>query len=279
MAAPTSGVCADWIDADDVASCCDGLADPVDEAKMAQAVQLAQNLMFRWSGRKFPGECERTLRPCAGDGCGCGRGGVSSGWSWFWWDSHAWSAWPAVSFDRYPLCGACSGRCDLPTVVLPGPVASVTEVVVDGVVLDPSAYRVVNYRELVRVDGGRWPTSNDLRLDSGPGGQQGTWQVTYTYGRGPGPDGETVTALFACQIAKYLCNSNDPTCLLPDRVQQIVREGVTFSLEDLSTLLDRGRTGLRLCDMWLESVNPSQKERPARVSRLGDPPRNFKSFT
>lgn len=282
MAPPTLGPCADWITADDVTACCTGLADAPDAALLDQAITFATNILFRWSGRQFPGECERTLRPCAGDACGCGNTGLDSGWSWFWWDWNvsAWAAWLPFTYDSFPLCGSCAGGvCDPPSVTLPAPVAEVTSVVVDGVELDPSAYGVINYRTLVRLDGNAWPTSNDLTLDSGVGGDVGTWQVTYTYGRGPGPDGVTACALFACQVAQYLCNSNDPSCLLNDRVRQIVREGVTFSLEDLERLLDEGRTGIRLTDMWLESVNPNGNQRRARVSRLGAPRRNFRTFT
>ena len=49
------------------------------------------------------------------------------------------------------LCGACWSNfrgCAcifVPEVKLPGPVASVTEVVIDGVALDPDAYRIDDY--------------------------------------------------------------------------------------------------------------------------------------
>lgn len=281
MTAPTVGPCSSWITEDDVTSCCAGLADPPKPEQFATAITFATNILYRLSGRQFPGECERTLRPCSGNSCGCGVTGLDSGWSWFWWDPNvsAWSAWLPFAYDRFPLCGGCNGGvCDPPSVTLPAPVVDVTEVVINGEVLDPSAYAVVNYRELVRLDGNDWPTENDLSASSAVGGAANTWQVSYTYGRGPGDDGKAACALLACQIAQYLCNG-DGSCLLNDRVRQIVREGVTFSLEDLERLLDRGRTGVRLVDMWIESVNPNQNQRRARVSRLGAPRRNFRTFT
>lgn len=282
MAAPESGTCGPWIDVEDVAACCRGLADPPDETQLEKAIVFATNVLYRWSGRQYPGECERTVRPCSGDQCGCGAMSTlyDSGWAWFWWDTveSAWSWMPWASDSLFPLCG-CTQGCDPPMVVLPAPVADVTQVVIDGEVLDPSAYGVTRFRELRRLDGLAWPMTNDLTLDSAPGGDPGTWQITYTYGRGPGPDGEIACAQFACQVAKYLCNSDDPSCMLNDRVRSIVREGVSFSLEDLERLLDEGRTGVRITDLWLDSVNPNRNQRRARATRLGAPRTNYREFT
>lgn len=283
MAAPTTGPCADYTTQEQVELCCGGLATPVNATIMAQAITFASAILFRASGRQFPGECSRVVKPCSGSGNGCGWGAWSDlGWTFWYWDNVAsnwFSAFPISGTGSFfPFCG-CSGRCNLPFVILPAPIAEVTEVIVDGVVLDPSAYDVVNYRELRRLDGNPWPCSNAFNLDSSEGGDEGTWQVTYTYGRGPGPDGEIAAARYACELNKLWCNAADPNCRLPYRVQNIQREGVNMSFIDPSLFLKQGMTGIPEVDQWIQSVNPNALGRRATAQRLGVPPTNFRTAT
>lgn len=274
------GVCSPWTTPEAVQACCSGLVDPPNEDLLDQAITLASNLLFRWSGRRFPGVCTRVVRPCYASNCGCGAGGYGlSGWSFWAWDSAlgGWqSAWPVAVGSFFPFCGPCAKKCELPSVTLPAPVVSIDEVVIDGVVLDPSAYQVENYRKIVRVDGEGWPCSNDRTLNSAEGGDPGTWQITYSYGRSAGVDGELVCARYACELAKAFCNGEG--CQLPDKVQRLVREGVTF--DELSNLIyqEKGLTGIREVDDWVASVNPQGLQRRATISRLGETP-GFKAFT
>ena len=63
------------------------------------------------------------------------------------------------------ICGGCfsslrsCGRRSVPEIKLPGPVASVVEVIIDGEILTDTAYRIDDYQWLVRLDGeaGRTP--------------------------------------------------------------------------------------------------------------------------
>src|SRR5690606_6868931 len=59
-------------------------------------------------------------------------------------------------------CGCTSGdSCScgpLSEVILPGPVGDIVSVVINGVELPKTAYRVDNGNRLVRQDGGTWPT-------------------------------------------------------------------------------------------------------------------------
>jgi len=214
MAAPTSGACAAWIGETDVVECCPGLSTPTNSAAIAKGITFATSILFRLSGRQFPGICERTVRPCMGDNCGCAGQGWAQwplgGWSFWVWDqaSMGWT-FPATPYrqdgqwyNNWTGSGCC-GVCELPSVSLPSPIAEVTQVVIDGVVLDPSAYKVEAYQRLVRVDGGTWPCSQNRARESGvypganDGSRDGTWQVTYKYGRGPGDDGEIAAARYA----------------------------------------------------------------------------------
>lgn len=259
MAVPVAGVCNPWLTGADIPStCC------ADLAKRASAATFAVNVLFRLSGRQYPGICERTIRPC---GVGCA----------------AWARWPAYRdawFPAYPNGGGwaggapalvgcgCNNRCRLPSVTLPGPVSAITEVVVDGVALDPSAYQVVGYRRLERLDGGTWPCSQNLAADAGVDGDPGTFQVTYSYGRNPDGGGLVAAQEYACEIAKYLCGATGSDCRLPQRTRSVVRQGVSFDITSPLDFLDKGRTGLSLVDAWLASVNPARLARRATVRRL-----------
>jgi len=54
---------------------------------------------------------------------------------------------------------SCSRLCE---AILPGPVGGIVEVLLDGVALPPTAYRVDNGNRLVRTDGDCWPACQDM---------------------------------------------------------------------------------------------------------------------
>lgn len=298
MAAPESGPCGSWITTADVLRCCSGLSDDPHRALLQQAVDVATAILYRLSGHQYPGLCTRTVRPCFGSGCGCnGRDWMQwplGGWSYWVWDQAA-AGW---SFPSLPYRvdgewfnewnGGCCGTCHLPSVELPGPIAEITEVVIDGVVVDPSVYKVEQFARLVRIDGAHWPCTQDRTKESGAyanevppipndGSRDGTWQVTYVYGRVPDESGLWAAAKFACEIAKNLCNATD--CALPQRLRTITREGVSMAFADPMTFLDEGgRVGVYEVDLWLSSVNPGRLTRGSRVTRLDKPPQ-YRGFT
>lgn len=144
-------------------------------------------------------------------------------------------------------CG-CGPLCE---VVLDGPVYDVVEVKQDGVVVVSGAYRVDDRHLLVRTDGACWPDCQDLAL---PDTQPGTWSVTYRLGLLPDEAGEMALTALAVELDKA-CR-DDATCKLPRRAVEIVRDGVTYSLDQETTLFNSGRTGIARVDMWLATVNP-----------------------
>jgi hypothetical protein len=54
----------------------------------------------------------------------------------------------------------------------------------------------------------------------------------------------------------------DPSCRLPSRVTNIVREGVSFTVIDSLKMLDEGRTGVEVVDLWLTADKAGRKPRP-----------------
>lgn len=195
------------------------------------------------------GTCTRVARPCS-RGCAIGAGfRLTTAGRWFTPLLFGGEVFNVCTCRQAMLCGCRDPRS---SITLVGPVASVTQVRVDGVVLDPAAYTVDRDR-LVRLDGGTWPITQDLAL---PATQAGTFEVTYVQGVPLNAGGRVALTALMQEIAKAMCG--DPSCQLPARVTNVVREGVTYTLmDDPSKILDAGRTGIAAVDRWLNLTNPA----------------------
>ncbi|WP_166905919.1 hypothetical protein [Mycobacterium sp. DL440] len=206
-------------------------------AQRNSAEDIAVQVLWALSGRQF-GVCETTVRPCPDYAQGFGYGPFILTL-----DLGHWSNWP---------CG-CVGSCSVsgPRVVhLPGPVAAIMSVTVDGAVLDESDYQLEGnalYRK-----GGQWP-----RQDLGsPLGEPGTWSVTYGLGI-PVPAGvDKLTGQLAREFLNAACGDEDE-CRLPRTLVSTTRRGVT-NVFDSSKILAAGKTGLTEVDLWLAAVNPNR---------------------
>lgn len=125
--------------------------------------------------------------------------------------------------DYSTICGVCwnsyrsCGCAWVEEVKLAGPVASVSEVVVDGVTLDNSAYRIDDWQWLVRLDGGAWPANADPTDPE-------AFAVTYALGEAPPAGAAEVTGMLVC--ARSICAESG--CSLPRGTTQVSRQGVTM---------------------------------------------------
>jgi hypothetical protein len=280
---PTAGPCQSWITSEQAADCCTGLDIGSDFALLDEAAVAASMILYELSGRKYPGVCSQTVRPCSTPCAGWGSiagfpsqawGGLAGGWgfngSWGWWGG-----------DGQALCG-CQ---PISTVELPGyPAVEITQVKIDGEVLpavdidgDPT-YRLDDWAQLVRlykpgVDGAPaqprwWPSCQNLALADD---QPGTFAVTYNYGVAPPLPGILAAEQLACEIYKS-CHGLD--CKLPNGTTKITRQGI--SIERLLTVwnLQLGRyginpgswtTGMALVDVFLATYNPYAKRRRSVV--------------
>lgn len=212
-----------------------------------RAERWATELLWMRTGMRF-GNCPVTIRPCqvcTGSSYEewpvLGDAGSSGSWVPFLW-SGAWTNVPSG-------CG-CGDlhRCSPPTVKLPTPAESILSVVIDGVTLDPSAYRVDDQALLVRQDGQGWPTTQDLSL---PAGQVGTFEITYQPGPAVPLMGKLAAGALALEHVKACMNI---PCRFPGGVASIVRQGVEMTLiqeEDTSWL-----TGVKEADDFLNTYNP-----------------------
>jgi len=137
-------------------------------------------------------------------------------------------------------------------VWFPSPVYQITQVKIDGVVLNPSTYRLDDFRKLVRL-GAAWPICNDLNFADT---EVNTWSVTLTIGQPLPPLGQVALGELAVELAKgMLCDSS---CKLPRAVQSLNRQGVNMVFVDPLQYLSNGLLGLTLTDYFIQTVNPSK---------------------
>lgn len=276
-----SGPCSPWTSSNSVWDCCgqptttiDGVVCAVD---MSAEAMMASQVLYELSGRRFAGVCERTVRPCRSD-CNCGlqvlsRGYVVGPWDWGtgWW---SWNGWSWNCGDMNP-CG-----CEpLSRVLLPGyPVREITEVKIDGIVIDASEYRLDERRWLTRMRDTTdpntmvfWPSCQILDL---PDTESGTFSITYRYGMDPPMIAQHAANELACQFYR-LCSS-DADCVLPANVSRTTRLGVTTDRGSVmswffSRRLERGwQTGMQTVDAFLSAyAAESQRRRPTTYSPDG----------
>lgn len=252
--------CSPWITGEDVQACCS--VEATSGLIFDTVAEEASDLLFQLSGRKFPGECSKTVRPCSDD-CGCNWQVLSRGfvvWPGMWAGSAyldwGWGFWGCGGYDN---CGCRP----LSRVKLSGyPVNSITEVIINGDVLDPSEYRLDSNRYLTRLGDARWPGCQNLALDAG---DSGTWTVEYSYGADPPELGRSAAAQLACELYKACAGQ---TCALPTGVTRESRQGVTIerlsftSWAYLPASRIRGgrapgwQTGMTLVDSFLNAYNP-----------------------
>lgn len=189
------------------------------------------------------GGCDVTVRPCAAS---------CDGWSP---SINTNGDWVNVSCScGLPVPCAC-GR--VPAVSLDTPVGHITEVRIDGAVLDGSAYRLVDGGLLLRVDGGVWPRCQDFTAAPG---EVGAFTVTYLNAYPVDGLGAMAAGVLAFEYAKACMGG---ACALPAGVTQISRQGITMELQN--DMFANGLTGLRLVDDWTAKYNPNRLRRKPAV--------------
>jgi hypothetical protein len=221
-----------------------------EQKELAEA--LAAQTLRMLTGYRVGG-CPVTVRPC-------NRSCVPSSWLTAPSPSIMFAGAYGGSFGFSPYVGpnglwmnACGCRNDgcscvkVEEVILPGTVGRVDEVLLDGEVLDPSAYRVDDFRKLVRTDGGSWPVCQDMNADGG----EGTFFVTYLDGNPVDGVGAYVGGLLAAEYAKA-CQGAD--CALPSNVRNVTRQGITQELDP--EMFQNGLTGERAVDAYIRMWNP-----------------------
>lgn len=223
--------------------------------EQAYALGFATFVVWAATGRRY-GLCPVTVRPCKPTQEPLYLAfPVQPSWG-------LWVSSGASLADAVAPVGCCAGACACndQSIVLPGPVGAVTAVTIDGVVLDPAAYRLYGSR-LIRQDGDAWPTTQNL---AAPAGDDSTWSVAYTRGEVIPPAVLAAAGVYACEVARSRGSGN---CFLPNRVQSVTRQGVNIEFVDQADYLEKGRTGVAEVDQILALDNPGGlRARPRVVS-------------
>lgn len=221
-----------------------------------RATSWATYMLWVLTGRRF-GTCSVTVRPCGTDCAYYGGGmaypvtadGLGTVWG------------PYIRDGSWFNCG-CAGACSCRprcSVLLPGPVAAVTEVLVDGAVIPASNYRVDNRGILIGMEGQCFPTCQDMNL---AGDVTGTFEVTYLRGTPLPMAGSIAAGILACEFAKSCVGS---ACGLPQNVQSITRQGIEVQMIDPGQLTQNGLTGIHDVDLFIKAVNPNGLRSRPRV--------------
>jgi hypothetical protein len=142
-------------------------------------------------------------------------------------------------------------------------VSVIDEVMIDGVVLDPGAYRLDSVQGrgaiLVRTDGECWPECQDMDAANDA---VGAFTITYQKGVAVPRAGQIAAGKLACEFAKA-CGGGD--CALPQELQSLTRNGVEVQVIDPSVLPENILTGIADVDRWVRSVNPNNLAARPRV--------------
>lgn len=127
------------------------------------------------------------------------------------------------------------------------PVRHVSQVKKGDTVLDASQYKIVNGSTLQLTN-----TSMDVC----------GLEISYTYGVTVPVSGQRAARSMAQEFVKGWSGEE---CLLPDRVTNVSREGISFTIMDKQDFLDEGRTGIYEVDLFLRATNPDKARKPARI--------------
>lgn len=125
----------------------------------------------------------------------------------------------------------------------------------DGIILDPSAYYLVDHSTVQAATGIPWTPCN--------------LEITYSYGTYAPTMGRMAARALATEFVKLFEGSDD--CALPQRVTSIARQGVSYTLLDNQDFIEEMRTGIYLIDLFLKSTNPDKARAKARVFSVDVP--------
>lgn len=211
LAGPTSETgqlpCNVWTVAEDLPC-----YDPEGDLDLYDRMILASSSnLYELSNRKFPGICEKTVTACS-------RKTLRE-------------VWRRNSFGDFRPVSVCGchraeqcGCTTLSAIRLPQ-IVEVSEILIDGVLVDPSDYRVDGGMEIVSL-GDPWPCCDV--------------QITYTTGRMPPADGVVAAGVLACELVNAASPDTEDRCRLPKGVTSVVRNGIQITIKpaDLMQLVE-----------------------------------------
>lgn len=262
-----SGICPQW--------------DELTAAQQETALNIAVMVMWAATGRQF-GPCEITIRPCQTQWYNQ-QYRVYPVWASGGWEDNEGIFFPYLFGGQWFNSCGCGPRCCCRPdceIIMHGPVASIIEVVMNGVVVPSTEYRVdlaEGVARLVKTSAGCWPTCQDFN-EGGMGDH--AFQVKYARGSLIPSSVINATALLACQFGQAVKGA---ACALPQRMTSLTRQGVTAEFIQQAADIDLFTTGINEVDMVIRAVNPGRRvraplvispdlpERTDRITIIGGP--------
>lgn len=234
--------------------------DALDPELQEQSLMLATSSLQALTYNRV-GTCPVTIRPCPtrNTRCGCG------------WNPHIRNG------NWYNDCPCRSQCAPLSEVDIPGPVGYIDSMKINGAEVDlwNGDWGLHNGHLLVWQGAGDSPIPEGQNLNL-PDTEAGTWSITYSRSYPVLEDAKIAVAYLAMEFAKA-CTPKKK-CSLPRGVTNVVRQGVTFTVE--AGLFPNGLTGIDLVDQfilkWAPAGSPTQsatvfdpsKMSPRRVSAV-----------
>jgi hypothetical protein len=118
----------------------------------------------------------------------------------------------------------------------------------DGSIIPADAYYLAEHSTLIANKGTPWTPGN--------------LEITYTFGQQPPTAGRHAARVFAIELIKAWEGDD---CALPDRVTSVSRQGVSYTILDNQDFLENFRTGIYVIDLFLKTANPAKALAPTKV--------------
>lgn len=236
---------------------------------------VAAELLYALTGNRFGPSCPVMVRPC--------RKSCAEGYGQYFNQGQYLGAGfqftgpfvPYMAGGRMynaSMCG-CTSDChcgpELCQVFLPGPVYDIVAVDIDGDVVAPGTYGILDGRYLVRssatpedAEGGTcWPSCQDMSLAPG---SPNTFTVTYRTGI---PLPALGVAALSELAAHYIRGCEGCGCGVSanKNLSRLSRQGVELQFIDPQQVLEDGRTGIPIADQFIHAYNPGKLPGAMRV--------------
>lgn len=191
--------------------------DEVDATFIADAIDEASYQLYLMSGRRVYGVCTATVRPEARH---CGWG------------------------------GSCASHCTIEAIRLGEPIQRIKWVMIDGAVLSPTEYRVLDRDKLIR-NLGYWPHCQDFTKDLS---EEGTWGIRYEYGN----EIDWATKRAAIDLTMELIAAAVPGAprKLSAATTAVSRRGVSLSMKDRNDMMREGASHIESVSAFMALHNP-----------------------
>ena len=213
-----------------------------------EAAQVASNLLWAMSGRKYTGETIVTERyTCTLRNNRLGPSTKTTSPILFGGDVYN---IPSGDYDEYSELTSDGMSPDSRIRLRGRPVTRIISMRNRlGQILDPSSYYLVDHSTIHVKAGTPWTPCNT--------------EITYAYGVPVPTAGKMAARKLAIEFARLW--AGDEMCELPQRVTSVSRQGVSYTILDNQEFIDELRTGLYEIDLFLKTVNPDNARRKSKV--------------